>query len=57
MDTESRIKALEDEFQQTKDDLKQILLDIRTHLMEAQSPIPNDLEKQKLREELKSERG
>jgi hypothetical protein len=37
--------------------LKDILLDIRVHLMEAQSPIPNDLEKEALKEELKSQRG
>lgn len=56
MDTESRIKALEDEFKETQEELKQILLDIRTYLMEALSPIPNDLDKEKMREELGSER-
>ena len=56
MDTESRIKALEDECQETKEELKQILLDIRTYLMEALTPIPNDLEREKLREELETER-
>ena len=48
MDTEERIKALEDEFQETKEELKHMLYDIRTYLMEAQSPIPNDLEKERL---------
>ena len=57
MDEESRLKALEDEFQETKEELQQMLLDIRTYLMEAQTPIPNDLEKGKLREELEAERG
>ena len=57
MDTEERIKAIEDEFQETKEELKQILLDIRTYLMEAQSPIPNDLDRERLREELETERG
>ncbi len=57
MDTESRIKALEDEFQETKEELKEILLDIRTYLMEAQTPIPNDLDRERLREELEAERG
>lgn len=45
MTSEERIKALEEEFQQTKEEIRQILLDIRTFLMEAQSPIPNDLER------------
>ena len=57
MDTESRIKALEDEFSETKEELKNILLDIRTYLMEALTPIPNDLDRERLREELESERG
>jgi hypothetical protein len=57
MDTESRMKALEDEFQETKEELKEILLDIRTYLMEAQTPIPNDLDRERLREELEAERG
>ena len=46
MDTEERIKALEDEFHATKEELQQILFDIRTFIMEAKSPIPNDLEKE-----------
>ena len=57
MDEESRIKALEDELKETQEELKEILLDIRTYLMEAQTPIPNDLEKERLREELQAERG
>ena len=57
MDTESRMKTLEDEFQETKEELKEILLDIRTYLMEAQTPIPNDLDRERLREELEAERG
>jgi hypothetical protein len=57
MDTESRIKALEDEFHETEEELKQILLDIRTYLMEALTPIPNDLDRERLREELETERG
>ncbi|MFC1869708.1 hypothetical protein ACFLYE_00380 [Chloroflexota bacterium] len=39
MDTEERIKALEDEFRETKDELCQILLDIRAYIMEAQNPL------------------
>lgn len=57
MEIEDRINAIEADLQQTKDDLKEILFDIRTYLMEVQSPIPNDLDKEKIQEELKSERG
>ena len=57
MEIEERINALEAELQQTKDELKEILFDIRTYLMEVQSPIPNDLDKEKIQDELKSERG
>ena len=57
MDEESRVKALEDELEETKEELKQILLDIRAYLMEALTPIPNDLVREKLREELDAERG
>lgn len=48
MTTEDRLKALQDEFQTTRDELKQILYDIRAYIMEAQTPIPNDLEKERL---------
>ena len=57
MDTESRMKTLEDEFSETKEELQHILLDIRTYLMEALTPIPNDLDRERLREELEAERG
>ncbi len=57
MDTESRMKALEDECSETKEELQHILLDIRTYLMEALTPIPNDLDRERLREELEAERG
>jgi hypothetical protein len=57
MDTESRVDAINEEFQQLKEELQEILMDIRTYLMEAQSPIPNDLDKEKLRQELDTERG
>ncbi len=42
MDAEQRIKALEDEFEAEKKELKAILLDIRAFVMEAQSPIRRD---------------
>ena len=54
--SEAKINAIEAEFQEIRDELKEILFDIRTYLMEAQSPIPNDLEKERLREELDTER-
>ena len=57
MDKENNIDAIGKEFQAVRDELKDILLDIRDFLMEAQSPIPNDLEKEQLKEELKSKRG
>jgi hypothetical protein len=56
MDSEAKINEIEAEFQEIRDELKEILFDIRTYLMEAQSPIPNDLEKERLREELDAER-
>ncbi len=39
METEERLKELEDEFQVTMDELKKILLDIRAFLLEAQNPL------------------
>ena len=57
MDIEERIQALEDEFQTTKEELKHILLDMRTYVMEAQTPIPNDLDRERLREELETQKG
>ena len=57
MDKETNLEAISKEFQAVRDELKEILLDIRVHLMEAQSPIPNDLEKEQLKEELKTKRG
>jgi len=57
MEPEKNIDEIEAEFQEVRDELKDILFDIRTHLMEMQSPIPNDLEKAGSQEELKMERG
>jgi hypothetical protein len=57
MDNENNVEALGKEFRAVRDELKDILLDIRVHLMEAQSPIPNDLEKEALKEELKTKGG
>ena len=57
MDKDNNIEALGKEFRAVRDELKDILMDIRVHLMEAQSPIPNDLEKEALKEELKTKGG
>jgi len=57
MNSDDRVDAINEEFQQLKDELKEILLDIRTYLMEAETPIPNDLDREKLRQELDTERG
>ena len=43
---EDRLRVLEEEFAELKEELKQILFDIRVYIMEAQSPIPNDLERE-----------
>ena len=51
------IDAIEAEFQEVRDELKEILFDIRTYLMEAQTPIPNDLDRERLREELEAKGG
>ena len=47
MDEEERLTTLEAELPITTEELKQILLDIRTFVMDAQTPIPNDLEREK----------
>jgi hypothetical protein len=57
MEPENDIDAMETEFQEVRDELKNILFDIRSYLMEVQSPIPNDIQKESLREELKADRG
>lgn len=54
---EERIKELEQEFHEIKDEIKEMLFDMRAYLMEAQTPIPNDLEKERLRDELEVGRG
>lgn len=57
MDNEAKIDEVEAEFHEISDELKDILFDIRTYIMEALTPIPNDLAKERLREELDAERG
>ena len=48
MDNEERLKTLREEFEVTTKELKKILFDIRIYLMEAETPIPNDLERERL---------
>jgi hypothetical protein len=43
MEMEERLKALEDEFSQTKNETKQIMMDIRALLMEAGSPLRSQI--------------
>jgi hypothetical protein len=43
-ETEMRVKALEDEFLPAKNELKQMMLDIRALLMEAASPLRSQAE-------------
>ena len=38
IDIEERVKTLETEFRVTREELHQILLELRTYIMEAQSP-------------------
>lgn len=57
MEKDSKIDALTTEWEEVREDLKDILMDIRVFLMDAQTPIPNDLEKAKLNQELQSDRG
>jgi hypothetical protein len=56
VDEKEQLKEMETELQEVKDDLKDMLFDIRAYLMEAQTPIPNDLEKERLRDELEAGR-
>jgi hypothetical protein len=56
MDPQEQLKEMEMELQEVKEDLKDMLFDIRAYLMEAQTPIPNDLEKERLRDELEAGR-
>ena len=56
-DIEQRIEALEAEFKATKEELQQILLDIRTFQMEAQSPLPADAKRGKLPARREAEKG
>ena len=56
MEIENRIIALEEEIRTTKEELNFLLLEIRTYIMEADTPIPNALDRERLREELDASR-
>jgi hypothetical protein len=56
MDNEVNIEELEEEFREVRDELKEILFEIRIFLMGALTPIPNDLIREQLREKLEAER-
>ena len=48
MGTEERTQALEEDLMKTKEELQQILLDIRTFQMEAQTPLRAETKKGKI---------
>lgn len=48
MEDEERLRVLEDEFQVTKEELKRILLDIRSFLMESNSPLRSEFNEERL---------
>ena len=56
MGTETNVEELEADFREVRDELKEILLEIRIHLMGALTPIPNDLIKAQLHEKLEADR-
>ncbi len=54
---QTEFDSVEAELQRVNEELKEILLDIRIYIMEAQTPIPNDLVRESLREELETGKG
>lgn len=48
MDEEERLRTLEDEFQVAKEELKRILLDIRSFLMEVNTPLRSEEKEERL---------
>ena len=48
MEEEERLLELEDEFMETKEEIKQILLDIRNFLMEASTPMRSEFNEERL---------
>jgi hypothetical protein len=56
MPDEMNIEELEAEFTEIRDELKEMLFEIRIYLMGALTPIPNDLIREQLRAKLEAER-
>ena len=54
---QTEFDSVKAELQRVNEELKEILLDIRIYIMEAQTPIPNDLVRESLREELETGKG
>jgi hypothetical protein len=57
MEMKERLETIEKDLQQTKEELQHILLDIRTYLMEVQSPIGSSSARDQHHDELDAERG
>ena len=58
MSIEDKAKALEEEFRTTKEEMQDILLDIRTRLMEVQAPLrTNQVNKKKDHDRNDTKRG
>jgi len=57
MDIQERMEAIETDLQKTKEEIQDILLDIRTYLMEVQSPIGSSSAGEQHQDELNAERG
>jgi hypothetical protein len=56
MGNDVNIDELETEFQEVRDELKEILFEIRIYLMSALTPIPNDLVRAQLSDKFEAER-
>ena len=48
MEEEERLRALEDEFAETKEEIKQMLLEVRSFLMEANTPLRSEFNEERL---------
>ena len=56
MDMDNRLKVLEEECQATKDEIIQILFDIRSYIMEAHNPFKYDLREEDLPDQIEPEK-
>jgi hypothetical protein len=48
MEEEERLRVLEDEFQETKEEIQKILMDIRGFLMDASTPLRSEFNEERL---------